>query len=71
MKIPRLCIYCKYFVLEPGCPDYGEDFLMECLNKNFEEYNGYYFTMDDFRKIIETAENCEDFKKVEIVKIKP
>jgi len=65
-----LCLFCKQFYFDPGCPDWsditpGEDAEMGCnlyhmhmtlSNENLESY----------RSKIQTAKTCKDYEQVEV-----
>lgn len=62
----KLCLWCKHFWLNLGEPDYseltpGSDFDMACNKQHWTFRGTRYQGEHDFRRLILTAQNCEDY----------
>lgn len=69
----RNCIMCQHWFFSTGCPDYsehtpGEDWSSGCAVTDNGVYKwslqGFSCSMLDWRKCIQTAINCDDYKPV-------
>ena len=64
----RLCLYCKFCDLDFGSRGYseltpGESASLSCQKGKFGEVElGHHLTEAKFRRLIETAATCEEFK---------
>lgn len=68
-KYPKRCWWCPHFRYNQQEFDYSEDtpgsnFSIACA-KNHWSFDAFDTNLEQFRKIIETAETCKDFKPVD------
>ena len=60
------CIRCDHFNMYSGCPGYseytpGHNMGMSC-GKHHWDFDSYETSQDEFRKMMETAETCGDYR---------
>jgi hypothetical protein len=60
----KLCIFCKHFDLDMGCPDWsettpGHDAEIKCLKSHWTMPN--YSMQSYFREVISQAKTCPDW----------
>lgn len=63
----KLCWFCAHCYFSNGSPSYSEwtpgyDMSLGC-NKNKWRVDNYETTVDEFRKMIHMAKNCEHYKE--------
>ena len=62
----RLCWFCREFWWSNASPGYSEltpgfDFSVSC-NRDHWRFDSFTTSAEDFRKMLETAKTCPDFK---------
>ncbi len=62
-----LCVFCKHFYFDMGCPGYSEatpgyGATISC-NKNYWEMDNYG-SLEEYREHIIAAKKCKDYEQV-------
>lgn len=70
--IYRLCLWCKWFDLQietPGYSEYtpGDDAEIGCCKHHFPDRALCCITADEYRRILLTAQSCQDFVDLEAI----
>lgn len=64
----KICLFCKYFYLDPGHPGYsditpGWDMVMQC-SKGHWKFTQFETTTEEYRKMLLKADKCNHFEEV-------
>ena len=65
-SIPKVCIYCQFFYLDPACAGYSDMTPGYAVEMNCQKGKWEFFSFEDsktdFVKKLKTAETCPDFQ---------